>query len=49
MSASRDAALIGLDAKLSLTRSVALLGSFTGRFSGIETAVGGFGGLQVTW
>ena len=49
VSASRDAALIGLDPKLSLTRNVALLGSFTGRFSGIETAVGGFGGLQVTW
>ena len=49
VSASRDAAQVGLDAKLSLTRNVALLGSFTGRFSGVETAIGGFGGLQVTW
>ncbi len=47
--ASRDAAQVGLDAKLSLTPKVALIGNFTGRFSGVETAVGGFGGLQVTW
>lgn len=49
VSASRDSAQIGLDSKLSLTRNVALLGSFTGRLSGAETAVGGFEGLQVTW
>ena len=47
--ASRDAAQVGLDAKLSLTPKVALIGNFTGRFSGVEAAVGGFGGLQVTW
>ncbi len=49
VSASRDSAVTGLDGKLSLTQSVALLGSVTGRFSGVETAVGGFGGLQATW
>ncbi|MBV8914604.1 MAG: autotransporter domain-containing protein, partial [Acetobacteraceae bacterium] len=49
MSASRDSALTSLDATLSVNRNVALLASFTGRFSGVETAVGGFGGVQVTW
>ncbi len=49
VSASRDSALTSLDVKLLLTRNVALLGNFTGRFSGIETAVGGFGGVQVIW
>ncbi|MBV8913747.1 MAG: autotransporter domain-containing protein [Acetobacteraceae bacterium] len=49
VSASRDAAQTVLDAKLSLTRNVALLGSVAGRFSGVETAIGGFAGVQVTW
>jgi outer membrane autotransporter protein len=49
MSPSRDSALASVDARLPVTRNVALLGSFSGRFSGVETAVGGFGGLQVTW
>lgn len=49
LSASANAAQVGLGAKLSLTSNVALRGYFTGRFSGVETAYGGFGGLQVTW
>jgi outer membrane autotransporter protein len=49
MSPSRDAALASVDARLSITRNVTLLASFSGRFSGVETAIGGFGGLQVTW
>jgi outer membrane autotransporter protein len=49
ISPSRDSALASVDARLSITRNVALLASFSGRFSGVETAVGGFGGLQVTW
>ena len=49
VSASRDAAETALNAKLSLTGNVALLANFAGRCSGVETAVGGFGGVQVTW
>ena len=49
VSASRDAAQTSLDAKLPIDRNIALLGSFTGRFSGVETAIGGTGGLQITW
>ena len=49
VSASSNAAQAGLDAKLNLTRNVALRANFTGRFSGVETAIGGYGGLQVTW
>ncbi len=49
INASGDSALTGLDVKLTLTSNVALLGSLNGRFSGVETAIDGFGGLQVTW
>ncbi len=48
-SAAADSATVGFNGNLALTRNVALLGSFKGRFAGTETAVGGFGGLQVTW
>lgn len=49
VSASRNAAQVGLYAKLPVGNNIALLGNFTGRFSGVETAIGGSGGLQITW
>ena len=49
VSASRNAALTSIGGTLGLTRQLSLLASFNGQFSGVETAYGGFGGLQLTW
>jgi outer membrane autotransporter protein len=49
VAASRDAAQTIAGASVSLSRTVSLFGSFTGQFSGVETSVGGFGGLRVNW
>jgi len=49
VSASRDAAQTGIATSLSLTQHVSVFGSFTGQFSGSETAFGGVAGLHVTW
>jgi uncharacterized protein with beta-barrel porin domain len=49
VSASRNAAQVSLDAKLELSSTMSAFASFTGRFSGVETAVGGIAGLRVVW
>ncbi len=47
--ASRDAAETSVGASLTLSRRVSVFGSFTGQFSGIETAYGGSVGVHVAW
>ena len=49
VAASRNAALTSIGGTLSLSHRLSLLASFQGRFSGIETAYGGSGGLQFAW
>ncbi len=49
VSASRDAAQLAVSAKFPVSHNIALLADVTGRFSGVETAVGGFGGVQLAW
>ncbi len=47
--ASRNAADTVIGATFPLTRVFSLFGSFNGRFSNVETAYGGLGGLGAEW
>ncbi len=47
--AARNAAQLVAGASLELTRAVSLVGTVTGQFANVETAVGGYAGVRATW